>query len=97
MATHAKSFADQLHFWKQVWILNMTKTDGRTTLKGEGESDDGDVHVASLGQGLVVQTGVANDHESWLQESTSCSKMIKYLVQLIERLNLSKLPLKSAL
>ena len=27
MATHAKSFADQLHFWEQVWILNMTKTD----------------------------------------------------------------------
>ena len=51
MATHAKSFADQLHFWEQVWILNMTKTDGRTTLKGEGESDDGDVstfHRTSL-------------------------------------------------
>ena len=34
MATHSKSFADQLHFWEQVWILNTTKTDGHfKTLK----------------------------------------------------------------
>ena len=45
MVTHAKSFADQVHFWKQVnhtKLLNMTKTDGRTAFQGEGESDDGE-------------------------------------------------------
>ena len=33
------------------------------------EGNDWDVHVGSLSQGLVVQAGVANDHESGLKES----------------------------
>lgn len=33
------------------------------------KGNDWDVHVGSLGQSLVVQTGVANDHESGLEES----------------------------
>ena len=35
MATHEKSFADQLHFWKQVGTFNMSKKliHGQTVLK----------------------------------------------------------------
>ena len=43
MATHTKSFADQLHFWKQVGTFDTTKKNTWTNrLKGEGESGNGD-------------------------------------------------------
>jgi hypothetical protein len=32
------------------------------------QGDNGDVHVGSLGQALVVETGVANDDESGFEE-----------------------------
>ena len=34
------------------------------------EGDDGDVSVASLGDGLVVSSGVGDDQESWLAEGS---------------------------
>ena len=46
------------------------------------EGNDGDVHVGSLSQGLVVKAGIANDHESGLQVPEF---IIKYKLELNKR------------
>ena len=61
---------------------HQTNAVGRLVVAGDGdvhelggrvhvaEGDDGDVGVASLGDGLVVSSGVGDDQESWLAEGS---------------------------
>jgi len=44
---------------------NIDPVEGRV---GVAESDHGDVHVGSFSEGLVVETGVAHDQETGLEE-----------------------------
>ena len=60
MATHAKSLADQLHFWKQVGTLQETDT-WTNRLKGEGESGNGD---ASTFYGASLRDPPQNCHQA---------------------------------
>jgi len=56
---------------------NINPVKGRVRV---AKGNDGDVHVGGLGESLMVEAGVANDHESWLKEP-----IIKYKLEFIER------------